>query len=203
MLTSSTFAALTIASAPSTIAANERVSNKPNASAMTLSPYLVCDSCEMFGLTAAAFHLAAGDAVDRLLGGFGGDIDVLFVTAKVDASEAAERANLQNVDLGGFLRFVRSEGRIGGRRALHREQRVAGQNHVAVARAVDEHRVIIVDAANHAVAVDLRLVTAFFFQAERVKNGGARLTDVGLRFGMNLKHPVQALDDLHPRRDLC
>src|ERR1043166_3298955 len=98
MLTSSTFAAFTIASAPSTIAANERVSNKPNASAMTLSPYLVCDSCEMFGLTAAAFHLAAGNAVDRLLGGFSGDINVFLVAAKIDATEAAECSDLQDVD---------------------------------------------------------------------------------------------------------
>src|SRR5437867_1498468 len=192
MLTNSTLAALTIASAPSTIAANERASNNPNASAMTVSPYLVCTKS-----TAATFHFSAGHTVDRLFGGFRRDVHVLLVAADVDAAEAAERPDFEDVDLGGFLGLVGGKRGVRGRGDFHREKCVARQDHVAVPGAVDEHRVVIVDAADDVVAVNLWLVSAFLFEIKRGQNCRAGLADISLRLGVNLQHAIEAFDDLH------
>src|SRR5262249_21492020 len=143
------------------------------------------------------FHRSASDAVDGGLSGAGGHVNVLFFAAQIDAAETAKGANFENVDFGSFLRFVRRERGVSGGRNFHREEAVTGQDHIAVAGAVDEHRVIIVNASDGAVAVDDRLVTALFFQAERVENGGAGGTDIGLRLGMDFQQTVKALDDLH------
>jgi hypothetical protein len=67
---------------------------------------------------------------------------------------------------------------------------MTGEDHVAVARAVDEHRVVVINATDDAAAENLRFVAALFLQAECVENGGACLAHVGLRLRMDFEHPV-------------
>src|ERR1044071_5806245 len=209
--TSSTRAAFTAASAASTTAANERVSIIPSASVIEIlqfggrgeelgvreqppsppspKPYPLF-SCLAFATT---------NAFDCLLGRAIADVNVALFAAEVDAAEAAERADLEDVDVRGFLRLVRGDRGVAGGRALHHVQRLSRDDHVAVARPVDELCVVIRHVADHLAGGDLRLDALAFLEIERVEDRRARLPHVGLGVGVQLEHAVQALDDHHAR----
>jgi len=46
--------------------------------------------------------------------------------------------------------------------------------------AVDEHRVVVVNAADDVIAVNDRLVAALLFQTQRCEDGGSGLAHIGL-----------------------
>jgi len=80
------------------------------------------------------------------------------------------------------------------------EQRLPGENHVAVAKAVDQHGLRIFEVADHLVRNDAWFVSILFFEAEGVENRLPGLADIGLAVGVQFKHAVVPLDDLHARR---
>ena len=71
---------------------------------------------------------------------------------------------------GRLLRFVGREGRVAGRLDFHDVQRLAGEDHVAVPHAVDELRLMVVEAADDLARGDRRLGAVFLLQAEGVQN---------------------------------
>src|SRR5947209_5200208 len=91
---------------------------------------------------------AARERVDRLLCRAITDVDVALLTAEVDAAEAAEGADLENVDVRRLLRFVRRDRRIAGGSAFENVERLPRHDHVAVARPVDQLGVVVGDVAD-------------------------------------------------------
>src|ERR1051326_5870731 len=120
-------------------------------------------------ISCLCFPFTSTDRFDGLLRRAIADVDVALFAAEVDAAEAAERADLEDVDVRGLLRLVRGDRGIAGGRALHHVQRLSRDDHVAVARPVDELCVVIRHVADHLAGGDLRLDTLAFLEIERVE----------------------------------
>src|ERR1700691_5232724 len=97
-----------MASEASTIAANERVSIIPSASAIFVLPVLSLVPVR---------GRAPAQSLDGVLGCGAGDVDVAVRAGEVDAPERAEGHDLEHVDARRLLRLVRRERRV--RRGLH------------------------------------------------------------------------------------
>src|SRR5262245_4023483 len=110
-----------MASDASTIAANERVSIIPNASAITV---LRAPRSSKNLLARAPLELA-----DGVLGGRPGDVDVPVLAGQVDAPERSERDDLQHLDARRLLGLVGGQGGVGGGLHLERVERLAGHDH--------------------------------------------------------------------------
>src|SRR5580658_6173761 len=120
-----------MASDASTIAANERHSIIPNASAIIAPPSP--SSVSSLAAPDAALHvlecgLRRGD----------GDVDIAILAGEVDAPERSERDDFEDLDARGLLGLVRRDGRVGRRLDLEGVERLMGDDHVPVAHAIDE-----------------------------------------------------------------
>jgi len=63
---------------------------------------------------------------------------------------------------------------------------------------IDQLRLVVVDPANHLTRRDGRSAAILLFQIQRVQDSPARLPDVGLGIRVDLQHPIEPLDNLHP-----
>src|SRR4051794_31540074 len=107
-----------MASDASTIAANERVSIIPNASAITVLRALPAPAAPRENPQ----KLLAGatlEPADRVLGGGPGDVDVAVLAGEVDPPQRAEGDDLQHLDVRRLLGLVGGERGVG--RRLHLE----------------------------------------------------------------------------------
>src|SRR4029077_17725664 len=117
--TSSTFAALTMASAASTIPTKPLTSIIPSASAIEIS-YRNLAVDKLFGFL-------AGHGVERRGRRRGGGIDLRLGARHVQAPERAVRGDVDQVDVRSLLGLVRGEHGVAGGLALEDEQRLPGQ----------------------------------------------------------------------------
>src|ERR1022692_38693 len=197
--TGPTFAALTMASAASTIATKPLVSIIPSASAMTspLLYFLGLSIDELF----ADFARQPFDRGDRRLGR---RIYLRLRPREPQATEGTIRLDLDQGYLRGLLGLVGGERDVTRRLGLQDEERLPGQDHHPLRAAVDELRLVRLDGADDLIGHHRRLDAIFLAHLEVSQDRGARVAHVPLIVGVDLQQAIGPLDDLdrrhHPGR---
>src|ERR1051325_8091694 len=89
-------------------------------------PFFISAFCFLLSVfRPSGFALASSDALDGLLRRAVSDVDIPLFAAEVDAAEAAEGADLEDVDVGRLLGLVRGDRGVAGGCAFHHVQRLA------------------------------------------------------------------------------
>src|SRR5512140_1240854 len=125
-------------------------------------------------LVAPLLRGASREGPEGLLGGAPRHVDVLLLAPQVDAPEAAERADLEDVDLRRLLRLVRRDRGVARGGDLEDVERLAGDDQVPVPRPVDELGVVRRDVPDHLARRDLGLDAVLLLQPQRVQDRAPR-----------------------------
>jgi hypothetical protein len=149
------------------------------------------------GRSLAAFALRsfhAGDVRDPPQRRFARRVDLRLGTRQVEASVRAEQLRVDQLHACGLERLVARERDVSGRLGLEDQQRLARQQHVAVAGLVDELRVVRLDRADHLVGDDPRLEAVVLLELQVVEHRLAADLDLALVEVVDLEQAERALD---------
>ena len=97
--------------------------------------------------------------------------NVSLLAAQINASKGAKGHHFQDVDFGCFLGLVGGQGSVAGWFNLEDIKSLPGQEHVAVAHAVDKLHLVGVNLADNLAGDDARLAAVLLAQAQGVENG--------------------------------
>ena len=125
-----------------------------------------------------------------------GAVDLTFGAAHPQAPERAEWLDLDEVDVGGLLGFVCRRDDPRGRLDLEDEEALAGDEHHALAVAVDELGLVRLHRADHLVADHLGPDAVFGLEVEVAEHGVASALDFALVLVVDLEQAEGPLDHL-------
>jgi len=112
------------------------------------------------------------------------DDNIALLTTDIDAAIAAHRPYIKNIDIRRFLRFVCCQRCVPRGLDLEYKQGLTGENHVAVAKTVDQHRLGGFEMAHHLVGDDTRFMPVLLLETQFIKDGLPGLAHIGLAVGM-------------------
>lgn len=123
--------------------------------------------------------------------------NILFIAAEVEAAKATEGMDFEDVEVGRFFGFVGGESGVGGGLDFHDVEGLAGEEHVAMAHAVNELDLEGGDVANDLTGDDAGFEAVGLVEAEGVEDSGASGADFALAGGVDFEEAVETFDDLH------